>query len=112
METKELYFRVLEKFNCKDTIKRYKICLHNYDTGDGTHIIVYYSTPTPGNPQNYEERMIYYEHSNKGIGFSVYSTHVIECPITESEAIEVEYIIHSIRKKLKDIAYDELLELL
>lgn len=112
METKEIYFKILEKLNHKDTIKEYRVHLQGYNSSDKICTTLYYTIPTPEESQDYESRSIYYEHSDRGIGFSAYSASTIECPITESEAIEVEYIFHSIKKKLKDIAYDELLELL
>lgn len=49
---------------------------------------------------------------NKGAGFSINRVAPITYPITDGEAIETEYLFHSIEKKLEDIACDELLKLL
>lgn len=50
--------------------------------------------------------------NDKGAGFSINRVAPITYPITDGEAIETEYLFHSIEKKLEDIACDELLKLL
>jgi hypothetical protein len=114
MEAKEICFRVLEKFNDKDVLKEYKASLNKGQGIEGSYICLHYNIPRPTskNPDNTEYGCLYYEHSDKGAGFSINRVAPITYPITDGEAIETEYLFHSIEKKLEDIACDELLKLL
>lgn len=101
MEAKEICFRVLEKFNDKDVLKEYKASLNKGQGIEGSYICLHYNIPRPTS-----------KNPDKGAGFSINRVAPITYPITDGEAIETEYLFHSIEKKLEDIACDELLKLL
>lgn len=73
MEAKEICFRVLEKFNDKDVLKEYKASLNKGQGIEGSYICLHYNIPRPTskNPDNTEYGCLYYEHSDKGAGFSI-----------------------------------------
>lgn len=109
MEMKEALIRVLEKMNCKEMIKTYKV--HIVWADPNMEIVYYVPCPTKASPDAVEHRNISYHADLKGF-LAFWDFTKPTYLVTDDEAVEIEYLYHSIRKKAEEVRLEQLVTFL
>lgn len=116
MEIKEVLIRVIEKMNCKEMLKEHNVWCSSRETFSEdqwlTDLGFELPHPVKSDPSNTVCKVIRFICDRKSFGFAGESSHKIDYPCTEKEAVEIKYLFHQIKNKLEEIWRDELLELL
>lgn len=112
---KELYLKVLEKFNCKEMLKAHECVAYVTNWGNEDFYSLNYTIfcHEAKYPSDRKCRQIRFKCSDKESGFILNGpNNTVDYLVTKDEAVEIIYLFLSIRRKLQDITRDELLELL
>lgn len=109
MEMKEALIRVLEKMSCKDVIRTHKV--HISWVGTTIALSYYVPCPTSASSDAVEYRNITYRTDLKGFLASWDFTEPTYL-VTDDEAVEIEYLYHSIRKKIEEVRLEQLVTFL
>lgn len=116
MEMKEVLIRVIEKMNCKEMLREYRVWHSTRDTFTDNQSVtdLGFQLPYPvkSDPDNTVCRVIRFICGKECSGFAGESSCKVDYPCTEKETVEIKYLFHQIKNKLEEMWRDELLELL
>lgn len=111
---KEALIKLLEKFNDKKYIEQHTVQVSSSPRGFDRFSLCYYvPNPTPENPTGVRFCCIRYVSFDDKAGFTSEDSYdIIAYPVTKDEAVEIEYIFHSILKKIEQIRLERVMEIL